>query len=165
MPTQLSEIKQLFRQEVRHIWGKNVDQYIEMDYVIVDDKKASMSMGGLKKRPRAIGNTMIWMTKKHTLYIAPRTLKYNKDKLLALIKHEVIHLGHPLYNKEFFRVCKQFGAMQTEDSYKTNLPPFKAQIKQGSRYKTINRFDDESRAYNWIKSYCTKHKIRGRIIF
>jgi len=134
-----------------------------MNYVVVEDKRAAMSIGGAK-RPRAIGNTMIFMTKKHTLYIAPRTLNYNRAKLLALIRHEVIHLGHPLHNKEFFRLCKQFGAMLTEESYKTNLPPYRAQIKQGSRYKTIKRFDDELKAYNWLKPYCIKHKIRGRIL-
>jgi hypothetical protein len=52
----------------------------------------------------------------------------------------------------------------TEEAYRGgDLPPYQAQIKKGSRYVTIKRFDDEHQAFIWLKEYVKEHHVRGRI--
>jgi predicted SprT family Zn-dependent metalloprotease len=157
------EIKIMFRQEVLRIWGEKVNNYLEMEYEMDQDRKTRMAIGGFKTRPKAIGNSMIYMNKHHTLYVAPHTLKLSPETIRRVVRHEVIHIGYQLHNKEFFEMCQEYGASLTCSSDASNLPPFQAQVKEGSRYKTIRRFDKETEAVIFLKQYIRENGGRGRI--
>jgi hypothetical protein len=123
-----------------------------------------MCIRGFIQRPKAIDNHMILMNKKHTLGIAPQALDLSHERLLAIIRHEVIHLGYQLHDRKFFDMCKKYDAQLTGESYKSGNPlMYQAQIKKGSRYETIKRFNDEQEAYRWLKGYCYENRCNGRI--
>lgn len=158
------EIKIMFREEVLRIWGEKVNNYLEMDYQIDPDRKTRMAIGGFQQRPRAIGNRMYWMNKKHILYVAPHTLKLSPETIRRIVRHEVIHLGYQLHNKEFFEMCQKYDATLTCTAEASNLPPFQVQTKEGNRYKTIRRFDKETEALIFLKNHLKTNGGRGRIL-
>jgi hypothetical protein len=116
---QLLRIKQIFWSEVMNIWGPRVYNNLEMKF-IVKDQKCLMSIGGFKKRPEAIGNMMVSMNKKHTLYISKEALKLSRYQLGRIIKHQVLHLGHQFHNEEFFKLGLTIGATLSGDYSKKN---------------------------------------------
>jgi len=152
----------MFETEVRHIWGDKVADYIEVEYVI-KPQKVNMSIGA-KTIPKAINNHILFMGKHYTLYVSPQILQKPRKDVLATIRHEVIHIGYMRHTKDFFDMCKKYDACLTGESYRNkHLSMYQAQVKKGSRYVTIKRFDDEQESFIWLKHYCQEHKCRGRV--
>lgn len=158
----LDEVKQIFTQETRSIWGDKVADFVIVDYVIDPDMSANMAIHTIiqnRRYPQAIGSSLIRTNKNFTLHVKPSFLTDDRERIIKTIRHEVIHLGHFNHTTEFFKLAREKNATLTnEQEQYSNEPPYRAQAKQGSRFVTLKRFNTQEEATAFLLEYHKEHK-------
>lgn len=147
-------LKEKFWKETNATWGNFFERNkVEFDFEITEPKKTHARVIYPEGRtPRAISRTIVSFPrynddKKVKVQAGTDLFNLDEEIINKVIKHEVVHLGHPNHDKNFRRVAREIG---TDISMSQILGKgFRVQVKEGSRYKDAKTFQTMDEAVNF----------------
>jgi len=119
---------------------------------LVDDEPGRGHLASLAyaSRPYVIGNTIFRRPQRYTLRIATRLLTLDRTTVEKIMIHEAAHLGHVTHGQEFRDLVRLHGGSVTESALTDAA--VRVQRKVGARYQTIETFEDELTAVQWMRA-------------
>jgi len=146
MPSDQEILKQ-FKNIAKDIWKTPTIDNIKMDF---ECRKGGCLMSvrhNARAKAYAIGNTLVRTPSEMTLIISDEARNLPKKQFTQLLKHEALHLGYQRHDADFRRIANKLGIPITFSLL--NDGGYNVQIKDGTRYKTVETFQtlNEARSY------------------
>ena len=152
-----------FLSQAKVIWKSSLIDKLSLD-VVIRDQKYYMSLGYLpSQNPMAFDDTLVRMPSHATLYVSTKLMDKPTVFMMALLRHEAVHLGYPRHDEGFRKVCQLHNIPMTESNYEKG--EFEVMRKEGSRYVLLKSFKTFDEANNFATQQAganpgTRYRIR-----
>ena len=162
----------VFKEEIGNIWDN--PELLNSSTITC---KVSTRMTRALAKVRVSGRETPW-SRDRQLMVAPdtiqltmshRVLDMSEERMLAIVKHEVVHLGHWNHGRHFKSMALAVGASINGEA--PGLPPIEkknvylqVQLGRGTRYKNYAQVENEEEGRELGKIVSNKQIIDGKYI-
>lgn len=118
-----------------------------------------------KARTWAIGRKVIQRAPKYKLLVSFRAMTLTPEKLDAVLKHELLHIGYSGHGPDFRKVCREVGGVVGSDAVDGEAGTWFEQRQPNGRYKKASpTFETEPLAMAWFHDPAQREVRRAQAI-
>jgi len=116
-------------------------------------------------RTWAIGRKIIQRAPKYKLLVSFRAMTLTPEKLDAVLKHELLHIGFSGHGPDFRKVCREVGGVVGADAVDGKAGTWFEQRQPNGRYKQASpTFESEPLAMSWYHDAAQREARRAQAV-
>lgn len=116
-------------------------------------------------RTWAVGRKIIQRAPKYKLLVSFRAMTLTPEKLDAVLKHELLHIGYSGHGPDFRKVCREVGGVVGADAVDGKAGTWFEQRQPNGRYKQASpTFESEPLAMSWYHDAAQREARRAQAV-